>query len=287
MCKTNLTLKNSQSRFWGLDTPSLGCYTGLAWYRPIHLPRVPVDLQREAPLPLYVQLKESLVTEIRSGRYRAHQRLPSERVLATQFNVSRMTVRQALVELARAGAIYTRVGKGTFVAGPKIDQQLHALSGFSQDVRARGGHPASRVLEARVIPASLEVAAALRIMPNAEVVVLARLRLADGVPLAIETAHLPLALVPDLLSHDFATESLYNVLETRYGLLLTQAEQTIEAALANTREIELLELTPPAAVLRMQRLTLADSVPVEYVLSTYRGDCYKFRSTLRSGKGVG
>jgi GntR family transcriptional regulator len=244
-----------------------------------------MDLQREGPSPLYLQLKESLMAEIRSRHYRAHQRLPSERELAAQFNVSRMTVRQALVDLAREGVIYTRVGKGTFVAGPKIDQQLHALSGFSQDVRARGGHPSSKVLEARVIPASPEVAAALRILPEADVVLLTRLRLADGVPLAIEAAHLPLALVPDLLSHDFATESLYSVLENEYGLLLTQAEQTIEAALANAREIELLELTPPAAVLRIQRLTLADSVPVEYVLSTYRGDCYKFRSTLRSRRG--
>ena len=239
-------------------------------------------LRREAPDPLYLQLKDSLVAEIASGRYRSNQRLPSERELATRFKVSRMTARQALLELAHDGTAYTRVGKGTFVAEPKIDQQLRALTGFSQDVRARGGRPTSRVLEAKVIPATPDVAAALRVPPNADVILLSRLRLADGIPLAIEMAYLPFALFPKLLHHNFARESLYDVLENECKLTLTQAEQSIEAALASAREIELLKLIPPAAVLKMQRLTLtADGVPVEYVLSVYRGDRYKFRSMLQ------
>lgn len=242
-------------------------------------------LQREAPDPLYIQLKDSLVADIRSGHYRAHQRLPSERELSERFQVSRMTARQALLDLARDGVVYTRMGKGTFVAETKIDQQLRALTGFTEDVRARGGRPSSRVLEARVIPALPEIAAALRLMPGAEVIKLARLRLADDVPLAIETAYLPFALCPNLLHHDFSATSLYRVLEDEYGLKLVDAEQTIEAALAEPRELELLRLSAPAAVLRIQRLTFASNgVPVEYVLSTYRGDRYKFRSTLQGGR---
>lgn len=240
-------------------------------------------LHRQAPDPLYLQLKHSLVAEIVSGRYRSHQRLPSERELANRFRVSRMTVRQALMELMREGTIYTRVGKGTFVAEPKIDQQLRALTGFCQDVRARGGRPGSRVLEARVIPATPDIAAALRVSPDAEIILLSRVRLADDIPLAVETAYLPFARFPLLLHHDFSVESLYSVLEQEYGLHLTQAEQSIEAALANAREIELLQLTPPAAVLKMRRLTLnGNGEPVEYVLSTYRGDRFKFRSTLQT-----
>ncbi len=242
-------------------------------------------LLREAPDPLYIQLKDSLVADIHAGRYRAHQRLPSERELSDQFQVSRMTVRQALLDLARDGVIYTRVGKGTFIAEPKIDQQLRALTGFTQDVQARGGHAVSRVLEARVLAATPELAAALRLAPAAEVIKLARLRLADDRPLAIETAILPFALCPTLLTHDFAVESLYNVLERVYRLTLVGAEQTIEAALAEPRELDLLELAAPAAVLRIQRLTFTgEGVPVEYVQSTYRGDRYKFRSALQAGK---
>lgn len=240
-------------------------------------------LQREAPDPLYLQLKDSLAAEITSGRYRPHRRLPSERELALRFKVSRMTVRQALLELAHEGLIYTRVGKGTFAAEPKIDQELRALTGFSQDVNARGGRPSSQVLEARTMPATAEVADALRIAPEAQVAMLSRLRLADGTPLAIETAYLPAALVPNLLQHDFARESLYRVLEGEYGLKPTLAEQTIEAALASPRELDLLDLAAPAAVLRMRRQTRTEGdMAVEYVCSTYRGDRYKFHATLQA-----
>ena len=112
---------------------------------------------------------------------------------------------------------------------------------------------------------------------------LSRLRLADDLPLAVETAHLPAALCPNLLRHDFTVESLYAVLEGEYGLRLTQADQWLEAGLASPRELELLELTPPAAVLRIQRLTTAAGAPVEFVTSAYRGDRYKFRSVLQAG----
>ena len=116
---------------------------------------------------------------------------------------------------------------------------------------------------------------------GAPALMLSRLRLADGVPLAIETTNLPQALCPDLFQHDFAVESLYAVLRSDYGIEPTQAEQVIEAALATPREADLLALTPPAAVLRIQRLTLDSAgLPIEYVHSTYRSDRYKFRSLL-------
>jgi GntR family transcriptional regulator len=238
-------------------------------------------LERESPDPLYNQLKESIVSDISAGRYAPNQRLPSERDLSARYNVSRMTVRQALLELVREGMIYTRTGKGTFVAEPKIDQRLRTLSGFTQDVNSRGARPSSRVLEFKVVPATADVAAALRLVPGMEVVMLSRLRLADGIPLALETAYLPFNMFPGLLDHDFNVESLYSVLENEYNCTLTQAEQTIEAALTGKREAELLEVVPPAAVFKMQRMTMtSDGIPLEYVISVYRGDRYKFHSVL-------
>lgn len=245
----------------------------------------PMQLQRQAPDPLYLQIKDGLIAAIRAGDFAPNARLPSERELSEQYAVSRMTVRQALLSLVRDGVIYTRVGKGTFVADPKIDQQLRTLTGFSQDVQARGEHPSSRVIEARVVGAAPEVAAALRMTPQNEVIRLARLRLSDDLPLAVETAHLPFARFPGLLTHDFGKESLYAVLEHDFGLALTQAEQVLEAVVADAEEMALLELTPPAAVMRMQRLTVdSDGEPVEFVLSSYRGDRYKFRFALQAGR---
>jgi GntR family transcriptional regulator len=238
-------------------------------------------LKRNDPLPLYVQLKQALQEDILAQRLHPLQQLPSERVLCARFRVSRMTVRQALVDLAREGLIFSRAGKGTFVSAPKIDQQLKTLTGFSQEMQMRGRKTSSRVLEATVQRAGDEIAAALHIDPASEVVLLSRVRLADGIPLAIEMVHLPHACCPNLLRYDFAVESLYEVLERDYGHRFIRAEQTIEAALAGPREIALLQLVPPAPVLVMRRSTFTDQgVLIEYVHSFSRGDRFKFHVTL-------
>jgi GntR family transcriptional regulator len=244
-------------------------------------------LKRNHPLPLYVQLYDTLRADINARRLKPHQQLPSERELCARFRVSRMTIRQALVELTRDGLIYSRAGKGTFVSEPKIDQQLKTLTGFTQDMRARGNSPSSRVLEAKLQVATDDLAQILRAPPGTETVLLSRVRLTDGVPLAVETVHLPHSYCPNLLRHDFAVESLYDVLEREYGHRLTRAEQTIEAALASPRDLALLQLAPPAPVLVMERLTFTDQdVLIEYVQSTYRGDRYKFRSALATRSDV-
>jgi GntR family transcriptional regulator, N-acetylglucosamine utilization regulator len=242
-------------------------------------------LNRKHPLPLYVQLKLALQADILAQRWRAFEQLPSERELCLRFHVSRMTVRQALMDLKRDGLIFSRAGKGIFISEPKIDQQLRTLTGFSQEMKNRGSKPSSRVLEARIERAGDKVAEALRISPDSEVVLLSRVRLADDIPLAIEVVHLPHPYCPNLLRHDFTVESLYDVLAREYGLVITHAEQTIEAALANPRQADLLQVDPPAPVLMMQRSTLTEQgILVEYAESVNRGDRFKLHVTLALGR---
>jgi GntR family transcriptional regulator len=241
----------------------------------------PSVLQRDHPVPLYQQLESALRAQIESGHYAEHQRLPSERELVAQFGVSRMTVRQALVALTQEGLIYGRVGKGTFVSAPKIDQQFSTLTGFTEDMQRRGQRPSSRVLKAVSLAASKEIASALQLEPKTRVLNLVRLRLAEGIPLAIESAFLPERLCPDLLSHDFASESLYDVLRNQYGWKLVRAKQTVEARLAVGEEITLLRLQPPAPILALERITfVSENLPIEYVRSQYRGDRYKFTALV-------
>ena len=242
-----------------------------------------MKLKREAPTPLYLQLKDALTADIDAGVYKPHERLMSERELGEKFKVSRMTVRQALVEMIREGVLYTRTGKGTYVKVPKIKQELQALTGFSQDMVARGSVVSGRVLGAQIIPATLTLAAIFAVPTNTELVLLSRLRLSDGIPLAIEEAYILHKLCPGILEYDFSKESLYNILATRYSTHLVRAEQTMEASLAGSREIELLQIKSPSPVLRMERLSYNEqNVLVEYVMSTYRGDHYKFHTTLQS-----
>jgi len=240
-----------------------------------------VTLRRHHPIPLYQQLEATLRAQIEGGKFRTHERLPSERELSKQFGVSRMTVRQALEALAQQGLIYGKVGKGTFISEPKIDQQLVALTGFSEDMQRRGQVASSRVLKAACITATKDIATALQIEPKTRVVNLIRVRLANSTPLALENCFLPLHLCPNILSHDFSRESLYDVLRQQYGWHLVRAQQTVEARLATDEERTLLKLKHPAPILAIERITMVEQgFPIEYVRSAYRGDRYKFSALL-------
>ena len=237
----------------------------------------------DSPVPLYVQIKDYIRRSIQNGVIAAHERVPSERELAQQFNVNRLTASRALKELALEGLIYSRVGKGTYVSPPKINQTLQSLSSFSEEMRQRGQRASSRVLHAAVEPANEQVARALSILPGTEVVRLVRVRLADDLPIALESSHILAAVCPGILErHDFASESLYQVLREEYGLRMTYAHQTIEAQVASEPELKALECKPGTPILSIVRVTYTDTdQAIEDVRSAYRGDRYKFHTELR------
>jgi GntR family transcriptional regulator len=238
-------------------------------------------LDRDGPVPIFEQIKERLERAIASGELTAHGRIPSERELSAQYRVSRMTIRQALGALVRSGALYSRSGKGTFVAERKIEQPLQRLTSFTEDMRARGLRPSSRLLGAERVAAQLEVAHALGLQSGSQLIRIRRLRLANDEPLAIEASHLPDVLFPGLLERDLSG-SLYEVLHRDYGVTLSSARQAIEASAATDEERELLALPADVPVLRIRRLTFdAGGSAVEFVMAVYRGDRYQLQVELR------
>ena len=248
-----------------------------------------MTLQPESAIPLYIQIKELLHEQIAAGRYAAGSRLPSERALARQFEVSRMTARQALQALAREGMARMQVGKGTFVSAQPISQELWTLTSFSEDMRRRGMRPSSRVRRAMLVAADRDLALHLQVAPKTEIAVLSRARLADDRPLALETTHIPHHLCPGLLDgKDFSQESLYDVLQRDYGVIVTWAMQTIRAGLPNDDERDALGIDAHTPVLRLSRVTYNDGDrPIEYVQSVYRSDEYEFRAILRHARIAG
>lgn len=239
------------------------------------------SLDRLSSVPIFAQVKSAIGEAIGSGELQPHRRIPSERELAALFGVSRMTIRQALLEMIGEGTLYTRSGKGTYVAERKIAQPLQRLTSFTQDMAARGLRPSSRLLGADLLPAPIELAHALSIPAGSELVRIRRLRLADGQPLAIETSHLPHARCPGVLDHDLQQHSLYELLRDRYGLELASAKQTIEAASPTEDERELLEMPAGVPVLRIHRFTSnGDGMVCEFVQSAYRGDRYQLNVDL-------
>src|SRR5919201_316295 len=143
--------------------------------------------------------------------------IPSERRLSTDLGVSRLTLRAALDELVREGYLVRKHGSGTFVGQPKIAQQL-TLTSFSEDMRRRGMVPDSRTIGLENVHAGPQVGRALHVSPDARVYRIRRLRLADNLPMALETLHVPGSLVPGLTAAQLEHGSWYELLEDRYNI---------------------------------------------------------------------
>jgi GntR family transcriptional regulator len=168
------------------------------------------------------------------------------------------------------------------VAGDRLKKTAEYLLGFTQEMAMQGKATGSRVLEAKLISADPFLSRRLQVQLGAEVVYLARVRTLEGEPTAIERAHLPHALCPGILSHDFAHESLYQVLADEYGRRPDHAEQEIEASLATDEVADLLGLERPAVVFMFHRETRsADGRVIEYVDSEVRADHFRFYTQLK------
>jgi GntR family transcriptional regulator len=237
--------------------------------------------------PIYLRIAQNIEGRIRSGALAEGERVPSERTLAEELGTSRMTARQALQHLVGKGLLETRGGLGTFVGARRLETQLTTLIGFSEEM-ARSGHVASSlILFAETVTADDESAAALGLAAKPRVHRLVRVRLADAIPVAVETTELPAAIAPDLLNRaDFSRESLYAVLRRDYGRVPTEAEQTMTAGHPDAMAARALAIASDAPVLKLTRCTFdALRTPIEYVRSTYRGDAFVLRAHLTIASG--
>lgn len=229
-------------------------------------------------IPKYYRVKERLREHIDAAE--PGSPLPTERSLSERFQTSRATVRQALQELAAEGRVVRIQGKGTFVLPPKITVPLQ-LTSHTEAMRRREMSPASRVLEVERIAATEELAGHLGVDPDEPLVRISRLRLGDGVPMAIENVHLVASRVPHIEERMQDWTSLYELLREAYDITPVAANQTIESAVASPSEARLLETDTGAPLLMLTRTSwTSDDEPVEFTSSLYRGDRYRFITTL-------
>jgi GntR family transcriptional regulator len=221
------------------------------------------------------QLRSALLRLIEEDP-RRDRALPSERDLAAEYGVSRMTARLVIEELADQGFVYRVQGRGTFVDRPLVSKSL-ALTSFTEDMLARGMRPGTEVLLCAKRPAGAAAGRDLQISPAAPVICLRRVRVADGVPICLETVELPAQLVPDLDRQPLAG-SLYDLLATRYRIRVMHAEQRIRATVLDPEEADLLGVAAVSPALLVERVS-SDKAgqPVERARSLYRADRYDFR----------
>ncbi|MFJ6675632.1 GntR family transcriptional regulator [Actinosynnema sp. NPDC091369] len=231
----------------------------------------------DGPKPKHAQLRDIL-------RRMAEQELPpgspipSERDLAQQYGVSRITVRAAVGQLVAEGLLTRAKGRGTFTARRRMDVQLY-LESFTDDMRRRGMIPATEVVVCREETPSPEAAAALGLLPPEPACRLVRVRLADGVPLAVERGWYNPRVVPDLDQHDL-TASLYTLIADTYGVQLDHAAQTVWAEGADPETAKLLGVRTGSSLLVFRRVSSSRGRPVEDMTSWYRGDLYQVTMQL-------
>ncbi|MDC3412214.1 GntR family transcriptional regulator [Aquibacillus sp. 3ASR75-11] len=234
-------------------------------------------IDKKSPLPIYYQLEEKIRHLINSEQLKPGELLPSEREYAEKYDISRMTVRQAINNLASDGLLIRLKGKGTFVAEKKFEQSLQGLTGFSEDMRTRGLEPSNRMLSFKEQQADEKVASKLNIAPKDPIYVIQRIRLANDAPVALETNYVPKDLVGDLTEED-VNLSFYDYIEKKLDLKITHGDQVMEAVLANEFEINYLGINKGDPILLIQRQTyLSNDVPFEYVTSSYRADKYALK----------
>ncbi len=230
--------------------------------------------------PLYLQLYDDIAAQIASGSLRSGGRLPPERQLCVEWGVSRTTVRRAMAALEADGLVQAVQGRGTFATSPRLAEPPNALLSFTQLAAERGASAGARVLRAEVRTATLDEAERFRISPGGEVFELERLRTMDGLPVALDHSVVPLSAAPGLTEADWEHASLYALLREADSAPI-RADYALEARAADARCAEQLELAVGAPVLVAETASYTlDERLVEIGRIVYRGDRYRFRSTL-------
>jgi len=206
--------------------------------------------------------------------------IPSERQLCVDLGVSRLTLRAALDELVREGYLLRRRGSGTFVSEPKIAQEL-TMTSFSEDMARRGMVASSQTRDLSIVPAGARLGSILHVSPSEPIVVAKRLRLADDLPMALETLHVRASLVPGLSARDLEGDSFYELLSARYAIVIASAHQAIEPIVTNEEESAELGLPLHSPAFLFERATKSESGEIiEFVRSIYRGDRYRIVTEL-------
>jgi len=229
---------------------------------------------KDSHIPIYYQLEmeiKDIIKVLKPG-----DPISSEREFSEKYGISRMTVRQAINNLVAEGVLVRQRGKGTFVAAPKVEQELSGLTSFSEDMRSRGLTPKTKILDFKTIPCPRGIASKLKIEEGDTVYEFSRLRIADDIPMALETSYLPTTLIKGL-QEETLHGSIYEYVEQSLYLKISHATQTIESTLSQKSESVSLGIKEGAPVLLMERYSyLENGNPFEYVKSIYRADRYKF-----------
>lgn len=239
-------------------------------------------IDKTVPVPMYYQLKKIIQEEIVEGALSVDDMIPTEKEISEMFQLSRTTVRQAILELTQEGYLYRVKSKGTFVSRPKDTQSfIQRLESFDAHIKRLNQVPRTEILSCKVMPMPTNVATILRCEAGAKAIQLIRLRFADNEPVVITETYLPYQYCAYLLEESYDMRHLYVSLSSRASTRICKVLQSVEAVPADARDVEYMKLHKGAPI---QLLNIVgfnrDDVPLELTYGRFRGDRHKFQCQL-------
>lgn len=232
------------------------------------------------PVPLYLQVKQSIIEKIHTAKWRANDRIPSESELVSQFQCSRMTANRALRELTAEGLLVRLQGVGTFVAEPKGQSALFEIHSIEAEIIARNHKYSCRIIKLEEIQASTSLASELNIPPETPVFHSVIIHMENDVPVQIEDRYVNALAAPDYLKQNFLAVTPHDYLSQVAPL--TQGEHIVEAVEADERSAKLLQINAGASCLLITRRTWSQAFIVTSTKLLFPGNRYKLKGSFSS-----
>ncbi|MFD1425871.1 GntR family transcriptional regulator [Kroppenstedtia sanguinis] len=238
--------------------------------------------ERTGELPLYQQIYEWIKLKIDSEIWKPGTQLPPEPILSKDLGVSRQTLRQALQLLINEGLLYRQQGKGTFVQNTRSQYELTILTSFSEQMKAKGKHPSSQLIDIQSnIQPDHKLQVQLGLSPHNRVLKMVRLRLADEMPMSLETVYMDENLCPKLAQQDLARESLYHLVENVYQHPISYGNISLEVTQVNPEEADWLQIDSTSSVLHMECINYSyNSRPLFITYAKYPQERYIFTVSM-------
>lgn len=235
-------------------------------------------LDKSTPIPLYFQLKSIILKDINDNCFSVGDAIPTENELVEFYHISRSTVRQAISELVQEGWLTRKASKGTFVTRPQQNSSfIRSFEPFYQQISRLGKSPRTELIDLNVITPTADIAEKLKLEPGRKVISMFRRRFADEVPMVTFQNYIPYDLCSFILSYDFRTHSLYELLMNNHDTQIANTRTIVSAMNASSEDIELLNVKLNTPMLYFNNIsTTASGTIVDYAFAHYRGDLNKF-----------
>ncbi|MBS4197708.1 GntR family transcriptional regulator [Lederbergia citri] len=238
-------------------------------------------IDMDSRLPLYYQLMDIIIEKINKGELKDHDKLPSERQLCEQYNVSRTTVRQTMQELEKEKLIYKKHGKGSFVSPKVINQSLVKFYSFTEEMKKINKTPSTKVIKFEVIKCEGKLTKKMGLAEGELLYKVTRLRLADHVPMLYETSYLPVSRFPGLKETYLEKIPMYNIFNDKYQTEITGANERFQVTIPTDEEAKQLKINKGAPCLHIERVTHEGSSVIEYTSTIARGDKFTYFVELK------